>query len=115
MRTEVHITADIQCTGIEVRAAGNPSGQLEDAFPAELGLSEKLVRDVGSWQKWFDGVVELVGLENRHNVLGDQFDETGLQLAERVAAELGAEVSVFYSPQGGWCRTLGPGRLLIVR
>jgi len=103
------------CTGIEVRAADDPEQQLVVAQPAELGLSAKLVADFQLWQRWFDAVVDLRGLENRFEYLSDKFDAVGHELAERVAAELGPTVRVIYGPQGGWCNDLGRGRSLIVQ
>ena len=114
-RTDVHIAADIRCFGKEVRAADDPERRLVMTPPAELGLSDKLVGNFRSWQWWFDGVVDLCGLEERFEYLGDKFDEVGRQLAERVAAELGPSVRVTYGPQGGWCRRMGRGRTLVIQ
>ena len=114
-RTEVHVAADILCFGTEVRAADDPERHLVMTQPAKLGLSDKLVYDFRSWQWWFDGVVDLCGLDERFVFLGDKFDEVGHQLAERVAAELGPSIRVTYGPQGGWCRRLGRGKSLVVQ
>ena len=114
-RTEVHVTADIRCYGTEVREAHDPARQLVMTPPAELGLSDRLAGDFRSWQWWFDGVVDLCGVEERFAILGDRFDEVGRQLAERVAAELGPAVRVTYGPQGGWCHRLGRGHSLVVQ
>ncbi|MSQ97367.1 MAG: hypothetical protein EXR98_22830 [Gemmataceae bacterium] len=114
-RTEIYISADMLCSGIEVRAADDPDRQLVMAPPADLGLSNKLVGDFRSWQMWFDGAVNSCGLEERFEPLGDKFDEVGRQLAETVAAELGKSVRVVYVPQGGWCRRIGRGQSLVVQ
>jgi hypothetical protein len=83
--------------------------------PAELGLSDRLVYDFRSWQWWFDGVIDLCGLEERFDILGDRFDEVGRHLAEQVAEELGPSVRVVYVPQGGWCRRMGHGQSVVIR
>jgi hypothetical protein len=114
-RTEIYVSADMLCSGVEVRAATDPELRLVMTPPAELGLSDKLVGDFRSWQMWFDAVVNLYGLEARFEPLGDKFDEVGQQLGERVAAELGKSVGVVYVPQGGWCRRLGRGQSLVVQ
>jgi hypothetical protein len=95
-RTEVHVAADIRCYGTEVRRSDDPVRQLVMTPPAELGLSDKLSSDFRSWQWWFDGVVDLCGLEERFEYLGDKFDEVGRCLAKRVAAELGPSIRVTY-------------------
>lgn len=114
-RTEVYVSADMLCTGIEVRAADDSERRLVVTQPAELGLSKQLVADFQLWQRWFDAVVNLRGLEDRFDYLGDKFDDVGRELAERVAAELGQAVRVVYEPQGGWCRQVGRGRSLTVQ
>jgi hypothetical protein len=114
-RTEVHVAADMGCFGTEVRAADDQERHLVMTPPSDLGLSDKLASDFRSWQWWFDGVVDLCGLEERFAVLGDRFDEVGRHLAERVAAELGPSVRVTYGPQGGWCLRLGHGQSLVVQ
>jgi hypothetical protein len=114
-RTEVHVAADLRCYGTEVRRADDPDRHLVVVPPAELGLSDRLAYDFRSWQWWFDGVVDLCGLDERFEVLGDKFDEVGHALAQRLAAELGPAVRVRYHPQGGWCRRLGRGQSIIVQ
>ena len=114
-RTQVFVTADIGCYGVEVRAADDPECGLVATPPEELGLSDKLVRDFQLWQDWFDGVVGLCGLEGRFEVLGDRFDEVGRQLADRVVAELGPAIGVGYVAQGGWCLRLGRGYEVVVQ
>lgn len=111
--TEIHVTADIRCYGTEIRTTDDP--RLVMTPPAELGLSNKLVSDLRSWQWWFDGVVDLCGLNERYEYLADKFDEIGRQLAEKVAAELGRSVRVTYGPQGGWCLKLGRGQSLVIQ
>jgi hypothetical protein len=96
-RTEIYVSADLRCTGVEVRAGDDPARELVVTQPAELGLSTKLVADFRLWQRWFDAVSDLCGLEDRFEYLGDKFDEVGRELAER------------------WCRKLGPGRSLVVQ
>ena len=103
------------CTGIEIRAADGPARHLVVTQPAELGLSKQLVADFQLWQRSFDAVVSLRGLEDRFDYLGDKFDDVGLELAQRVAAELGKVVRVVYEPQGGWCRQVGRGMSLTVQ
>jgi hypothetical protein len=114
-RTEIHVSADMSGFGTEVRSADDPERHLVMTPPAELGLSDQLVFQFRWWQWWFDGVVNLCGLEESFNILGDRFDEVGSALAHRVATELGPTVQVVYTPQGGWCKKLGRGRSLIVQ
>lgn len=97
-RTEVHVAADIRCFGTEAHRSEDPERHLVMTSPAELGLSDKLSANFRSWQRWFDGLVDLCGLEDRFEYLGDKFDEVGRFLAEQVAAELGPSVRVTYGP-----------------
>ena len=60
-------------------------------------------------------LVDLCGLDERFDPLGDRFDEVGRSLAQRVAVELGPSVRVTYGPQGGWCRVMGRGQTLVVQ
>lgn len=115
IRTEVVVSADMLCSGIEVRRADDPERLLVMTPPSELGLSDQLVYGFRSWQRWFDSVVDQCGLEKSFAALGDKFDEVGWQLAERVAAELGPSVHVVYVPQGGWCKRVGRGQSLVVQ
>jgi hypothetical protein len=112
-RTEVYVSADMLSSGIEVRLGDEQPLVMTPA--REIGLSEKLVADFQSWQRWFDAVVNLRGLEHRFDFLGNEFDEAGRQLADRVATELGNAVRVVYVPQGGWCTRLGRGHSLLVQ
>ncbi len=114
-RAEVHISADISGTGVEVRAADDEERRLVMIPPSELGLPDRLVFEIRSWQRWFDEVVYLLGLEGRIDALGDKFDEVGQTLAERVAAELGPAYRVVYGPQGGWGRRIGHGQAIVVQ
>jgi hypothetical protein len=113
--TEVVVSADMGGFGTEARWAEDPERSLVMLPPVELGLSEPLASDFRSWQRWFDDVVNAIGLEGRFDILGDGFDEAGSRLAERVAAELGRSCRVVYVPQGGWCRSPGRGRQLVVQ
>src|SRR5438874_12271608 len=97
-RMEVRVSADIEGFGTEIRREGSRRS-LEMRAPADLGLSGELVADLESWQQWFDGVVNLCGLERSFGILGDTFDEVGQELAERIALELGPSVRVIYGPQ----------------
>jgi hypothetical protein len=114
-RTEIYVSADLLCTGIEVRSADDPERGLVVTQPADLGSSKTLTADFVLWQRWFDAVADLLGLENRFDYLGDKFDEYGRELARRLAAELGKGVRVVYSPQGGWRRQVGRGASIIVQ
>jgi hypothetical protein len=69
--------------------------------PDGLGLSPRLCTDIRYWQKWYDGVSHLA-YEAKFAVLGDRFDEVGMQLAKRVQEELGPGYQVVYQAQGGW-------------
>jgi hypothetical protein len=95
----VYVSADANCSGIEVKM---PDG-LVMTPPLELGLSHRLCSDLHLWQKWFDGVFGLTANHvERFKLLGQGFDEVGMQLAYRVLQELGVEWQVMYEPQGGW-------------
>src|SRR5260370_41322684 len=91
-RTEVHVAADIRCFGTEVRAADDPERHLVMTPPAELGLSDRLGGDFRSWQRWLDGVVDLCGLGERFEFLGDKFDDVRRRRDERLAADVGPSI-----------------------
>jgi hypothetical protein len=99
MMKAVYVSADTNCSGIEVKS---PEG-LEMIQPSELGLSPRLCSDIFWWQKWFDGVFNLTADHvERFRLLGQGFDEIGKLLADRVQQELGSDWQVLYEPQGGW-------------
>jgi hypothetical protein len=114
VKGEVHVTADYECSGLEVRWTDDPQQQLLIAVPEELGISPILCSRLRCWQRWFDGVFELCGVEERFEVLGERFDEIGQQLAKQVAAELGPDFRVLYGPQGGWCLQMGRGKRITI-